>query len=95
MTLSSKKYLVKQSIKKYHISIRTACELFKISRTAYYYTKKNNGDRELIMNLLHLAYQYPKNGYWKIYYLLLDKNFIVNHKHVYRLYKAFGLTLKK
>jgi len=51
-------------------------------------------DSELKDKILLLANQYPQYGYWKIYYLLRDEGYIVNHKRVYRIYKALALTIK-
>jgi putative transposase len=91
VTPSSRKNLALKAIKKYALSIRNACKMFKISRTAYYYeTHKNEGDF-IEKRLIQLANENPSFGYWKLYYLLRDEGHIVNHKRVYRLYKILGL----
>lgn len=80
---------------KYSVSIRRACKLFTLSRTAYYYSHKKDEDSLLEEKILALANQYPSYGYWKVYYLLRDAGFVVNHKRVYRIYKELGLTKKR
>ena len=82
-------------MKKYQLSIRHACEIFKISRTAYYYINKGKEDRRLVIEILALTQRNPTFGYWKIHYQLLDQGFVVNHKRVYRLYKELGLVLTR
>lgn len=44
--------------------------------------------------LLQLAKEHPSFGYWKLYYLLRDEDYIVNHKRIYRLYKLLGLKMR-
>lgn len=63
--------------------------MFRLSRTAYYYAKPTAEDDAIKKRLLELAQLYPSYGYWKLYYLLRDEGYIVNHKRVYRLYKCF------
>jgi len=76
-------------VHKYHLSIRHACLIFRVSRTAYYYTACKTEDGDLNNRLMDLAKRYPHYGYWKLYYLLRDEGYIVNHKRVYRLYKTY------
>ncbi len=45
--------------------------------------------------LSKLAYQYPRYGYWKLYYLLRLSGHIVNHKRIHKLYKALGLAMRR
>jgi putative transposase len=42
-----------------------------------------------------LANQYPRYGYWKLYYMLRNNNLTINHKRVYRLYKELNLTMRR
>jgi putative transposase len=91
--LSLRKELVSKAIKKYNLSIRHACKIFCLSRTAYYYVNKTSEDSGLDQRILALANSNPSYGYWKIYYLLRDEGYIVNHKRVYRIYKKLGLTI--
>lgn len=71
------------------MSVRRACKIFKLSRTAFYYVGYSVEDGAIQNRLLDLALQYPTYGYWKLYYLLRDEGHIVNHKRVYRLYKTY------
>lgn len=49
----------------------------------------NGCEDGIIDRLLVLAKAHPHYGYWKLYYLLRDEGYIVNHKRVYRLYKMY------
>ncbi len=74
------------------MSVRKACELFCLSRRAYYYQPQKSNDGELKEALLQLAQRYPRYGYWKLYHLLRQQEWQVNHKKVYRLYQELGLN---
>ena len=75
--------------------MRKACELFHLSRRAYYYQPQVSDDGELTAALLQLAQRYPRYGYWKLYHLLRQQNWQVNHKKVYRLYHELGLKMRR
>lgn len=75
--------------------MRRACELFQLSRRAYYYQPQVSDDGELKAALLQLAQRYPRYGYCKLYHLLRQQNWQVNHKKVYRLYHELGLKMRR
>lgn len=83
----ARKVLVEQAVKKYGLSVRKACQLFNISRTAFYYENTRPSTDPAEQRLLELANQYPTYGYWKYYSLLRYEGYIINHKKVYRIYK--------
>jgi len=91
---SSRKNLAERAVKKYDLSVRHACKVFRLSRTAYYYECHDKEDGDVMERLFALSEQFPTYGYWKLYYLLRDEGFIVNHKKVYRLYKNYILVNK-
>lgn len=75
--------------------MRQACDLFQLSRRVYYYQPCANNDGELKEALQQLAKQYPRYGYWKLYHLLRQQGWPVNHKRVYRLYHLLGLKMRR
>ena len=84
---NARKFLAEKAIKKYGISVRQACLLFNLSRTAYYYEGCHPYTDLAEKRLLELSEQYPHFGYWKYYSLLRSEGYIINHKRVYRIYK--------
>lgn len=92
---SLRKDFVNRAVGKHAISVRKACELFQLSRCAYYYQAKVTNDGELKEALLQLAQRYPRYGYWKLYHLLRQQDWPVNHKKVYRLYHVLGLKMRR
>jgi hypothetical protein len=86
LSLQTRKRLVIKAVEKYGLSVRKACKIFNISRSGFYYEpkKSNNGAEN---RLVELTRQFPQYGYWKLYYMLRDEGFIINHKRVYRIYK--------
>ena len=86
--------LVDKAINKHSTSLRTACKLFNISRQGYHY-KAKAADDDYKTLLQALAHQYPRYGYWKLYYLMRNQGHQVNHKRIYNLYKELGLQMRR
>lgn len=77
-------------------SIRRACRLAGISRTAAVYEpKRADEDKELTQRIKELGYQHRRYGYRRITSLLCREGLKVNHKRVYRLWKKEGLGIKR
>lgn len=87
--------LVKRAVAKYAISIRQACELFKLSRTAYRYQAKPREDGDIQVQLKALALRYPAYGYRKLWAMLRRAGYPVNVKRVYRYYGELGLAFRR
>ena len=66
-----------------------------MSRQAFYHRPKPRDDGVIKHILLQLANQYPRYGYVKLYYLLREHGFMVNHKKVHRIYKENNLALRR
>jgi len=81
--------LVSAAIKKYALSVRKACEIFCISRSAYYHQNIKRDDSDFFKAQEIIEKYCGIWGYWKIYNFLRDKGFVINHKRVYRLCKKF------
>lgn len=74
--------------------IGKACRILDISRSSLQY--KSVKDDHAVMQLLeHLSQTVEDEGFWKFYDRLRLQGHIINHKRVYRLYKALGLRIKR
>jgi len=75
------------------LSIRQRCELLSLPRSTVYYQSSNqDGNAADLMNEIREIYErHPFKGYKRITDDLRDKNYIINHKRVYRLMKIMGL----
>lgn len=67
----------------------------KMSRSVYRYEPRLINDEELTRRIQALALQKPRYGYRKLAVLLKREGWEVNHKKVYRIYKALKLPLLK
>jgi putative transposase len=73
---------------------RKACELIGIARSSYRYQSRKR-DEELRDKLVRLAQEQPRYGYRRLQVLLAREGVWVNHKRVFRLYRAAGLSVKR
>ena len=74
---------------------RKACELANISRSSYRYRPETEKDEKLKEKLTHLAHQKPRYGYRRLGILLRREGEVVNHKRLFRVYHAAGLSVKR
>jgi putative transposase len=87
---------VKSLVDQGKCSQRCACRLVNISRSVAAYTSKRaDEEKELIERIKELAHQHRRYGYRRIAILLKQEGKRVNHKRVYRWWKAEGLSLRK
>lgn len=70
---------------------RKACELASIARSTLRYRAKTEKDDELRQRLTQLAHEKPRYGYRRLAVLLRREGEIVNHKRVFRVYRAGGV----
>lgn len=75
------------------VSERSACRLVGASRSTVRYQPRCKDDTALIVRLKELARQRPRFGYRRLHALLRREGQQVNHKRVYRLYRAAGLAV--
>ncbi len=90
-----KKELVKFLIESLGRSIRKACELIRISRSAYRYEPKPNNDIKLRTRMKELAEKRKRWGAPMLHAVLRREGLVVNHKRTERIYKDEGLTLRR
>ena len=74
---------------------RKACELAHIARSTFRYQADEEEDNQLKKRLTELAQEKPRYGHRRLQVLLQRDGEIVNHKRVFRIYKAAGLSVKR
>jgi putative transposase len=78
----------------FEMSERRACRLVEVQRfTKRYESKPNLENEEITEKLKELAGRWKRFGYHRLYILLRRQGRKVNHKRVYRLYSAAGLSI--
>ena len=81
-------------LESYAVGQRRACELLGIARSSFRYRSKQRDD-ELRQLLVALAFEQPRYGYRRLMVLLWWQGWRVNHKRVFRIYRAAGLSVKR
>jgi putative transposase len=74
---------------------RKACELAHIARSSYRYRPDKEKDHKLKERLRTLANDQPRYGYRRLGVLLRREGQTVNHKRLFRVYRAAGLSVKR
>lgn len=84
-------------VKDHQISVSRACDLVKLSRTAWYRRPASRRERDagVIEVLLKLADEKPRWGFWKLFPRLRRIGHPWNHKRVHRVYCALKLNLPR
>jgi putative transposase len=78
----------------FQITIRRACGLAHLSRTAWYRPSRARDQTALRLRIRELAHARPRFGYQRIWVLLRREGWLVNRKRVRRLYRLEGLQLR-
>ena len=78
----------------YGVSVRRACKVVLLHRSAWYYKHHRREDRPLRQRIKEIAASQVRYGLWRIYILLRREGFKDNHKRVHRIYKEEGLHLR-
>lgn len=88
--------MAKHVIERHQASVKRACRLLGLSRTVYKYeTKKKPEDSLIKQELLALAEENKRYGFWKMYTTLKRAGFVWNNKRIYRVYCELKLNLRK
>ncbi len=77
------------------MSQRKAFRTVRLNRSSGRYQSIEEVDTTLIERIKAIAFERRRFGYRRIFFLLKREGVIVNHKKVYRLYRAAGLTVRK
>jgi putative transposase len=79
----------------FHASVRRACELALIPRSTYRFQREATRDETLRARLVELAQEKPRYGYRRLLVLTRWDGTVVNHKRLFRIYHAAGLSVKR
>jgi putative transposase len=85
---------VKHLMERYQVSQRRACGLLEVPRSSFRHEPKRE-DSVLRERLIGLARERPRFGYRRLHVLLQREGQSINHKRVWRVYKAAGLSVKR
>lgn len=77
------------------MSQRRACCLVGIGPSSYHYQHRKGSDAQLREQLLVLAERWRRFGYRRLTVMMRRQGLIVNHKRLYRLYRALGLQVRR
>ena len=78
------------------LSERRACQLASFSRSSYRRRSlRDEADKPLRERLLELGSERPRFGYRRLHVLLVREGWWINHKRVYRVYRALGLAVRR
>ena len=79
----------------FEVSERRACSVVELPRATCRYQSVTVEDPQLRKDLRQLAGEWPRYGYRMLHELLKRKGWAINHKLVYRIYRAEGLTVRR
>ena len=78
------------------VSVTRACRIVGIDRKTYHYQATVKPDDSFLKGLLReLSTLYPRYGFKKLFHLIRQQGYPINHKRLYRLYCALTLNLKR
>lgn len=81
-------------VKKKRCPINQACAVLALSKSSYYYQRKEGEfERRLIKRIHQLARKYPRYGYRRMTALLKKEGWPVNKKRIQRLMRQEGLQV--
>ena len=95
VTPAARREAVAHLKERFPVSERCACRLVGVSRSTMHYQPRRKDDTALVERLRELARQRPRFGYRRLHALLRRKGEVVNHKRVYRVYRAAGLAVPR
>jgi putative transposase len=79
----------------FSLSQRHACAALGFARSSFQYRVRRSQPAELVERLRALAAKRPRFGYRRLHVLLRREGFTVNHKRIYRLYRAESLAVRR
>jgi putative transposase len=78
------------------LSLRQACVLFNVSTSVYRYKPTiRPADVRFQERLVAIAEARPTWGFWKLYHRIRLDGDVINHKRLYRLYRASKLNMRR
>lgn len=84
-------------VQRWGVSTRRACKVVGLKRSSHYYRSTAKDQRPLVMRIREIAETRRRFGYRRILVMLRREGWQVNHKRVYRHYRAetLGVRTKK
>lgn len=95
VTPAAKREAVTHLQERFRVSERYACRLIGVSRSTVRYRQRRRDDAVLVARLRALAHERPRFGYRRLHALLRREGAVVNHKRVFRVYRAAGLAVPR
>ena len=96
MSPSRKRAAVDELQQSYSVSERRACQVVGQPRSSQRYTPQVPDDEpRLFADMLQVVREFPRYGYRMVTHKLRQKNWTVNAKRVYRLWRREGLKVPK
>jgi putative transposase len=77
------------------MEVNEAEELAQIPRSTYRFERNTQRDEPLRKRLIDLAQEKPRYGYRLLWVLIRWQGEVVNHKRLFRIYRAAGLSVKR
>ena len=94
MKLAAKRQVALHFMEQFDLSQRRACELVTLQRCIYRYRSRRAEEAPVRERLKQLVLEHPRWGYRFLCTLLRREGHRINHKRVFRLYRAEGLKLR-
>lgn len=69
--------------------------MLDLSKTGYYHHHKSKDDLAIIDALNKNVDDHPQEGFWLSFYRIKNQGLPWNHKRVFRVYQAMGLSLRR
>lgn len=93
---SHRREMAHESTRRYGISVKLACKTFSISEVCFRYERRLVDENQVIADwLIKLTTTYRNWGFGMCFlYLRNVKEFMWNHKRVYRIYRELELNLR-
>ena len=85
---------MRKAVRRFGVSARRACGLFRFQRSTYHYRSVKPSQEALRRRLRELALARPRYGYRRLTVLLRREGWKVNHKRVLRLYREEELLIR-
>jgi putative transposase len=95
MELAAQRQDIGFAVKTLGISERRACGLLGVWRSSFRYRQKPDRNEKLREKLIELAHERPRFGYRRLGVLLCREGQHINHKRIFRVYRAAGLSVKR
>jgi putative transposase len=95
VTPAAKRTAVETATSEHSMSLKRACGLVGLHRSAWYYQARPRPDGELRAALKETASKRPRFGYRRLHIMLQREGFEDNHKRVFRVYQEENLQVRR